>query len=413
MSDVEAPDADAAEITDLAAFGESFTRDPYPVYAQLRERGPVHRVRLPEGTEAWLVVGHEAARATLADSRLTKSWDHAAPEVGPSPFFVGHHMLNTDPPGHARLRGLVAREFTPRRVAGLAPRVEELTNELLDTMLASPGGAADLVESFSLPLPLGVICELIGVPFLDRDAFHGWTLALVGVAPKEEKDAARAAVGEYLQSLVEHRRRKPGDDLLSGLVHGGPVSAEDADGSAPLSDDELVAMLWLLLVAGHETTVNLISNAVLGLLTHPAQLAALKADFSLTDNLVEEALRYDGPVETSTYRFTREAVEIAGTVIPGGGQLVLPVIADGDRDPAKFPEPDRFDIRRRTRGHLAFGHGIHFCLGAPLARLEGRTALRTLFERAPRLRLDAHPAALTWRQGMVIRGPHRLPVRFG
>jgi cytochrome P450 len=172
-------------------------------------------------------------------------------------------------------------------------------------------------------------------------------------------------------------------------------------------------MAWLLLVAGHETTVNLVSNGVLALLTHPGQLAALRADPALIDNAVEEMLRYDGPVETPTYRFTTEPVTIGDTVVPGGGELVLVALADANRDPARFPAPDRFDISRDPRGHVAFGHGIHYCLGAPLARLEARIAIGTLLDRCPDLALDIHPAAITWRSGMLIRGPHSLPIRFG
>ncbi|CAM5395559.1 Cytochrome P450 OS=Streptomyces albaduncus OX=68172 GN=FHS32_006280 PE=3 SV=1 [Streptomyces griseoloalbus] len=205
---------------------------------------------------------------------------------------------------------------------------------------------------------------------------------------------------------MERKRQQPGDDLMSGLIHNSD------DNGDRLSHEELLGMAWLLLVAGHETTVNLISNAVLALLTHSEQLAALRADLSLVDAAVEEALRYEGPLETPTFRFTTEPVTIGDTVIPGGGELVLVAMADANRDPERFPEPDRFDIFRDARGHVAFGHGIHHCLGAPLARLEARIALRTLLERCPDLALDVHPAAITWRPGMMIRGPHSLPVRF-
>ncbi|MFI2645373.1 cytochrome P450 [Streptomyces sp. NPDC018610] len=395
-------------VVDLAALGESFTRDPYPVYARLRAEGPVHRIRMPEGgAEAWLVVGHEAGRAALADTRLTKDWSKASPSLPLGAVSSGPHMLRADPPDHTRLRGLVSREFTPRRVDELAPRVQKTADALLDAMLAAPDGRADLVEALSFPLPISVICELLGVPDLDRETFRTCSNDALDATDPGRRKAASASMARYIEDLVAAKRGNPGDDLLSGLIHGS-----DDDGDA-LTHEELVGMAWLLLVAGHETTVNLISNGVLALLTHPGQLAALRADLTLIDAAVEEMLRYDGPVETPTYRFTTDPVTIAGTPVPGGGELVLIAIADADRDPARFPEPDRFDIRRDARGHVAFGHGIHYCLGAPLARLEARIAVTTLLERCPDLALDIHPAAISWRQGMMIRGPRSLPVRFG
>ncbi|MFG2092408.1 cytochrome P450 [Streptomyces sp. NPDC048612] len=391
---------------DLAAWGEDFVRDPYAGYARLRERGPVHRVRLPEGTVVWLVVGYDEVRATLSDSRLSKEWRHASSAQPMQPVSSGVSMLRADAPQHTRLRGLVARAFTARRVASLAPRVQELTEGLLDTMLAAPDGRADLVDALAFPLPITVICELLGVPFLERDTFRTWTDILMVGAPTPRTRAALTAMTGYLDGLVETKRARPGDDLLSDLI---AVSDEGGD---RLSHEELLGMAQLLLIAGYETTGNLIANGVLALLTHPDQLAALRADLSLIDGAVEEMLRYDGPLETSTFRFTREPTDIAGTVIPGGGEVVLPVIADSGRDPLRFADPDRFDITRDARGHVAFGHGIHFCLGAPLARLEARIALRTLLERCPKLELDAHPADLRWRLGALLRGPRHLPVRW-
>ncbi|GAA2280138.1 cytochrome P450 [Streptomyces ruber] len=394
-------------VVDLAALGESFTRDPYPVYARLRAQGPVHRIRMPEGgAEAWLVVGYEAARAALADRRLSKDWSKASPSLPLGALSPGTHMLRADPPDHTRLRKLVAREFTTRRVEALAPRIQETTDTLLDRMLAAPDGRADLVEALSFPLPISVICELLGVPDLDRQSFRTWSNDALGATDPALRQAAAKSMAQYLVELLERKRQQPGDDLMGALIHN---SDEDGD---RLSHEELLGMAWLLLVAGHETTVNLISNAVLALLTHPGQLAALRADLSLVDAAVEEALRYEGPLETPTFRFTTEPVTIGDTVVPGGGELVLVAMADANRDPARFPAPDRFDIFRDARGHLAFGHGIHHCLGAPLARLEARIALRSLLERCPDLALDIHPAAITWRPGMMIRGPRGLPVRF-
>ncbi|WP_326792949.1 cytochrome P450 [Streptomyces sp. NBC_00841] len=397
---------ESAVVVDLAALGETFTRDPHLVYAALRERGPVHRIRMPEGTDAWLVVGYEEGRTALADPRLSKQWDNASPALGVSKVSAGASMLSSDAPVHTRLRKLVTREFTPRRMEQLVPRIQEMTDELLDRMLAEPDRRTDLVEALSFPLPVSVICELLGVPFLDRASFREWSNIAVSSVDAAARVAATGDMTRYMAGLLADKRAQPGDDLMSALIH-----TADDDGDR-LSEDELMGMAWLLLVAGHETTVNLISNGVLALLGHPGQLAALRADFGLIDNAVEETLRYDGPVETPTYRFTTEPLDIGGTVVPGGGELVLIAMADANRDPDRFEDADRFDITRDARGHVAFGHGIHYCLGAPLARIEARIAIRSLLERCPDLALDAHPAALTWRTGMLIRGPERLPVAW-
>ncbi|WP_310718976.1 cytochrome P450 family protein [Streptomyces lydicus] len=394
------------EIVDLGAYGEDFTANPYKYYAKLRAQGPVHRVRVPNGPDVWLVVGHEAVRGALTDPRLSKDW-RASGQLGPageeSALFT--NMLDADPPHHTRLRKLVAKEFTARRVEALRPRVQQITDELLDAMLAAPDGRADLVETLAFPLPMTVICELIGVPAMDREAFRGWSNELVAPTGEEAAYAATVAMSDYLVGLIEARRKDPGEGLLSDLIR---TSDEDGD---QLSREELVGTAFLLLVAGHETTVSLLSNGVRALLQHPAQLAALRADFSLLDNAVEEMLRYDGPVETATWRFSSEPVEIGGTLIPAG-ETILVALASASRDPERYSAADDFDITRDARGHAAFGHGIHFCLGAPLARLEARVALRSLLERCPDLALDVDPGALTWRTGMLIRGTEQLPVRW-
>ncbi|WP_405506143.1 cytochrome P450 [Streptomyces cyaneofuscatus] len=397
---------EAEGLVDLAALGDDFTRDPYPVYAALRAKGPVHRVRIPEGTHAWLVVGYEAGRTLLADQRLSKQWAKASPALGVTKVSAGTSMLSSDTPDHTRLRKLVAREFTPRRMEQLTPRVQEMTDELLDRMLAAPDRRADLVEALSYPLPMNVICELLGVPFLDRTAFREWSNQAVSSVDASKRDSSTRAMAAYLTELLQDKRARPGEDLMSALIH-----TADGDGDR-LSADELMGMAWLLLVAGHETTVNLITNGVHNLLAHPEQLALLRADFGLIDNAVEEILRFEGPVETPTYRFTTEPVDIDGTVIPGGGELVLVAMSDANRDPARYPDAARFDITRDARGHIAFGHGIHYCLGAPLARIEARVAIRSLLERCPELRLTADPATLDWRTGLLMRGPLSLPVAW-
>jgi cytochrome P450 len=259
------------------------------------------------------------------------------------------------------------------------------------------------VDALAFPLPMTVICELLGVPDLDRETFRGWSQDIVGGSPVAESVAA-TAMSAYLAELIEDKRcGGPREDLLSALIR---TRYEDGD---QLSADELVGMAFLLLVAGHETTVNLIANGVLALLRHPGQLAALRAEPALIDGAIEEILRYEGPVETATWRFAREPVDIGGALIPTG-EPVLIALASAGRDPARFPAPDTFDIRRPAQGHLAFGHGIHYCLGAPLARMEARIAIPTLLARAPRLALA--PGPIRWRPGLLMRGPVRLPVRF-
>ncbi|MFF0189746.1 cytochrome P450 [Streptomyces sp. NPDC005244] len=389
---------------DLGEYGAGFTENPHPVYAELRTLGPVHRVRLPPPDahhETWLVVGYEEARAALADPRLAKD----AEKIGITFLdeeLIGKYLLVADPPQHTRLRSLIAREFTPRRVAALGPRIQEVTDGLLDAML--PGGRADLVESFAYPLPLTVICELLGVPGPDRAAFRALSTEAVAPTSAESEYDAFVRLAAYLGDLIEDKRSAgPADDLLSGLIR---TTAEDGD---RLSPEELRGMAFVLLVAGHETTVNLIAGAVHALLTHPDQLTALRADMTLLDGTIEETLRYEGPVENATFRYATQPLDISGTAIASGDAVMVGLTA-ADRDGTRYPAPDRFDIRREARGHIAFGHGIHYCLGAPLARLEARVALGSLLERCPDLALDGPPSG--WLPGMLMRGARRVPVRW-
>ncbi|MFE5033972.1 cytochrome P450 family protein [Streptomyces sp. NPDC056683] len=392
------------QVTYLGEYGDGLRTDPHTVYARLRERGPVHRVRWPlpdQYHETWLVVGYEEARAALADPRLAKDTE----KIGFTFLdeeLIGKYLLVADPPQHTRLRGLITRSFTARRVAGLEPRIQEITDRLLDEML--PRGRADLVDAFAYPLPITVISELLGVPELDRERFRKLSNEVVAPSDPGSEYDAFAALADYLAELIEDKRcAGPSGDLLSDLIR---TTAEDGD---RLSVAELRGMAFVLLIAGHETTVNLIGNGVLALLTHPEQLAALRADMSLLDGAIEETLRWEGPVENATYRYAAEPLEIAGTAIDRGDPVMIS-LAGADRDGDRYPEPDRFDIRRDHRGHLAFGHGIHYCLGAPLARLESRIALRTLLERAPDLALDGPHGQ--WLPGTLMRGVRSLPVRW-
>ncbi|MFJ6573247.1 cytochrome P450 [Streptomyces sp. NPDC091292] len=392
------------ETIDLGAYGTAFTDDPHALYAELRARGPVHHVRLPPPLAhqtAWLVVGYEEARTALADPRLAKDDSKIGGRTLDADL-IGPYLLVADPPRHTRLRQLVVREFTPRRVTELLPRIRQITDDLLDAMV--PRGRADLIESLAFPLPITVIAELLGVPTMDREAFRRMSNEIVAPTSGDAEYEAVTTLVTYLDDLIEDKRCSgPADGLLSALIR---TRAEDGD---RLSARELRAMAFLLLVAGHETTVNLIANGVHALLTHPDQLAALRADMTLLDNAVEEMLRYEGPVENATYRFAAEPLDIGGTPIPVGHSVLIGLTA-ADRDPDRFTGPARFDIRRAAQGHLAFGHGIHYCLGAPLARAEGRIAVRALLDRCPDLALDGPPGP--WVPGLLMRGMRRLPVRW-
>ncbi|MGW4686286.1 cytochrome P450 family protein [Streptomyces sp. NPDC004244] len=391
---------------DISGNSPDFQADPYSFYAGLRAAGPVHPVGVsaPAYEPGWIVVGHEEARQALTHPDLSKDWSSSLPDVARTAANL--NMLESDPPRHTRLRRLVAREFTARRVEALRPRVQRVTDELTDAMAARPQRTADLVEAVAFPLPMTVICELLGVPDLDRARFSYWSKEVVAPSGDTPDTRAHRELSLYLGELVASKSEEPGEDLLSALIR-----TRDEDGDS-LSPDELIGMAFLLLVAGHETTVHLVANGVRALLAHPDQLADLRADYEgLLDGAVEEMLRYDGPVQNATFRYARRDVEIGGTTVPAGA-TVLVSLAAADRDPDRFPDPDAFDIRRAPQGHLAFGHGLHFCLGAPLARMEGRIAIRGLLERFPDLAEDPEAGPASWIGGSLMRGVTRLPVRW-
>ncbi|MFE9885810.1 cytochrome P450 [Streptomyces scopuliridis] len=401
----------ADHLTELTSAAPDFFADPYPAYEALRAEGPVRRIRMPAGEAVWLVLGYEAVRAALGDARLRNDIRHSSEFDSDGGYAIGRNMLQVDPPDHTRLRALVSRQFTARRIAELEPRIRRISAELLDAM--APAGGAELVDAYAFPLPITVICELLGVPAADREAFHRWSSAIVAVTDAEAAVAGATAMTEYLTGLIEEKRRlAPGEDadLLHALVRTHDSDDEDGDQLAP---DELLGMAFLLLVAGHETTVNLISSAVHLLLRHPDQLAALRADPGLLEGAIEETLRYEPSAQIAAYRYTAEPVTLAGTPIPRGERVVLSLAA-ANRDPARFADPERFDIRRDpavNRAQLAFSHGIHHCLGAPLARLEASIALPALLERFPDLALDDATAAPEWRPSL-LRGLRTLPVRW-
>jgi cytochrome P450 len=386
-------------------FSRTFSEDPYAVYAELRAAGPVHPIDFPPGATAFLVVDHEHGRAALNDPRLSKDSAYSAVPVNGEMFFGGT-MLAMDPPDHTRMRGLVAKAFTARRVERLRPRVEEIAGGLLDGIAAR--GEADLIEDLAVPLPIQVICEMLGVPASDRARFREWTAvltvpALTAEAREHRREVARAFTG-YLREVIAERRARPEDDLVSALIAA-------RDGDAALTEAEMVISVALLLVAGHETTVNLIGNGVLALLRAPDQSELLRARPELLPSAIEELLRFDGPLERASQRIALEDMEIAGTPIPKGAWVHVSLGAAG-RDPAVFESPDRLDVTRAPKRHVAFGHGIHFCLGAPLARLEGQIAIGGLLDRFPGLALAVPPEDLRHhRAGSIVRGLVSLPVR--
>ena len=399
----------------FAAWGAHDRDNPFPVFGEARERGPVHRVGLADGHDAWLAVHYDEARALLSDQRLSKDMQAAmaaSPDVVaeglPGPAFA-RHMLVVDPPDHTRLRRLVSAAFSVRRIEELGAHVQAIVDDLLDAIAArGPDARVDLVGSFAFPLPFTVICELLGVPEPDRGPLGRNLVALLSPTPTPlayavAKQASDAVVG-MLGALVVAKQAAPGDDLISALI-----SARDGD--ERLSHPELMSTIFQLIVAGHDTTTSLIGNSVVALLRHPDQLAALRADPAKVPAAIEELLRYDAPVPHSTFRYATEPVEVTGVTIPAGAQVIVSLAAS-NRDAGHYANAEVLDIGRPDTRHLAFGHGIHFCLGAPLARMEGRLALESLLGRFPRLRLAGPVERLHWGHGdgLVLRGLSELPV---
>ena len=396
-------------------YGPAFQADPYAVYGRMREQDPVVRQPGIDGeTPIWFVTGYDDVTTVLLDDRrfvrdprlaLTPDELDARPPEFTNEL-IESHMLNRDGDDHRRLRRLVTRAFTPRMVEGLRPRVQEIADALLDGVEAR--GEMDLVDDYAFPLPITVIAELLGVPAADRDRFRAWSATVI--TPDFGPDASARFMEQmseftgYLAALFATRRAEPRDDLVSALIRA------EAEGER-LSEPELFSMAMLLIVAGHETTVNLIANGTLALLTHPVELARLRADPDLMPDAVEELLRFDGPVERTLNRWAAEDVELGGHVIPRG-EMVIAVLGSADRDPSRFAEPDRLDLDREDNKHLAFGRGAHYCLGAPLARLEGAIALETLLRRLPGLRLGVPVHQLEYRPTPMFRSLAALPVAW-
>ncbi len=392
-------------------FSLAFKANPFATFARMRRDDPIYAHRSPDGSIIWYITRFEEVTAVLKDNdhfvkdvRNTLPPDAQKPRKSSLNRLINENMLFADPPDHTRLRALVNQAFTPRRVEQLAGRVQQITNELLAAI--APDGEADLIASFALPMPVRIIAELLGIPPADQAQVADWSQAIISPGSRDLNYSARKrkvrAFVDYLRQMFARRQREPQDDLISALVQ-----AEEA--GERLNEAELSSMVALLLVTGHETTVNLLGNGALALLNHSAQLVILRERPGLWATAVEELLRFDGPVETSTTRWVRKDFIFQGHQMQRG-DVVRVVLASANRDACQFAQPDVLDVTRRDNRHLAFGMGIHYCLGAPLARLEGQIGLQTLFETFPNLRLAVPANQLEWRSGVLFRGLKQLPV---
>jgi cytochrome P450 len=386
----------------------AFKANPYPFYALLRAEAPVHRVRLALWLRVWLVTRYDDVVFVIKDGTFSNEFmKHRMRWLPRRLQPLTRHLLLSDPPDHRRLRTLVSKAFTPRAVERLGLRMQTICDEALDAV--ERAGRMDLVQDYALRLPFTIIAEMLGIPTRDRERFRSWTDA---VARGSSGSVLHFLLGTpallesaaYLRDLVARRRSEPRDDILTALLQ-----AEEAGDR--LTEDEVIGMLGLLILAGYETTMHLISAGTLALLQHPEQLRRFTSEPDVVEPAIEELLRYTSPLEVGAFRLAREDVEIAGVTIPKG-DVVLGVLGSANHDPSRFEQPEVLNLTREPNRHLAFGSGIHVCLGAPLARLEGRIALETLFRRFPNLRLDEAAQEVRWRRGFFFRGPARLRVRL-
>jgi len=401
---------------DLVSLEPEYTQDPYPLYARLRHESPVRKVVL-EDLELWLVTRYEDVKKGMADSRFSTNPANAGPAARAVPWanagdasrLAARHILRTDAPDHTRLRKLVSKAFTARHTEQLRPRIAQIAQELIAGF--RDRGRADVIADFALPLPLTVIAEFLGVPAgPDRENFVRWANTYTGV---EQGDAAKAsqalaAMRVYLSDLIDDRRTHPPADPQNGTLLDGLIAAREE--GTRLDHEELMAMVFLLLVAGYETTANLIGNGVLALLRNPDQLAMLRAQPTLIGSAVDELLRYDGPLKASgVIRHATADIALGGVVIPAGDAVLFSLLS-ANRDPEHFTDADHLQVGRKVNQHMAFGHGIHYCVGAPLARAEAEIAIPALLAACPGLALDVDEPA--WRHSRLLRGLKQLPVTF-
>jgi len=404
------------EIPALDRWGEFDRDNPFPLFAHVQAAGPVHAIRLADGHRAFLVVGYEEARVALHHPDLSKDMHRALEQEGavvaeglPGRDFA-RHMLSVDPPDHTRLRSLAAGAFTRTRLAALEPAIHRAVGALLGALTPDADGVVDLVAGFAAPLPFTVIGDLLGLPETEQVRLAGWFATLLAPHPGSEPPPAAVAASDNivqaLHDLVDRRwDSPPAEDLLGDLVR--------ACREQQLTRQELLSTVFQLIVAGHHTTTSLIGNGVVALLTHPEQRDVLLADLTLVPRAVEEFMRWDAPVPHSTFRYAVRDVSVGDVVIPAGTQVIVSLAAAG-RDPARYPNPDTLDVTRTDNGHLAFGHGVHHCLGARLARLEGVIAFTALLHRFPSMQLAVPRSELRWDHGdgLVLRGLTGLPVRL-
>ncbi|MBV9823076.1 MAG: cytochrome P450 [Actinobacteria bacterium] len=401
---------------------KDFLAHPYEILERLRAAGPAHPVIFPHGAKVWLVTRYNEVRQLLADPRVSKDGSRA------NHLFARHaglitdddetggigvnddltmHMLNSDPPRHTRLRSLANQGLTPRKMEASRPRLEEVADKLLDALDDSDDGreVVDLIAGFTQPMTITTIAEVLGVPAEDESLFHDWASQLVGAGHDPEVvEAASNSVIAYARKSIEAKRAEPGQDMLSMLVHG-------RDGGDRLTDDELVSMFFLIIMAGHVTSMHTLTNMIHSLLTHPDELARLRADMSLLPAAIDELIRFDSGVAVGTFRFTKEAIDLGEVTIPAGEILALSMNS-AHRDATKYPDADRLDLNRCPKNHLGFGHGTHYCIGAPLAKVQLEVALTKLLTRFPDLRLAQPAESLEWEHGALMRGLVTLPVRL-
>lgn len=391
----------------------SFIQQPFPVYEKLRAEEPVHRLLLPSGHAAWMVTRYEDAVNILQDSRfvtgvLDNRNDETEKSLPPHQAIISRNLISVGPEDHRRLRRLIQKAFTPRMIERLRGRIVEISDELLDKIQARNTREFDLIEDYAFPLPIIVICEMLGVPLKDQDKFRAWSNTIMESVSNpqmnQESDEVMKAFVNYLQELITQRRNHIQQDLISDLIG----IEEEGD---KLTEQELYALVFVLIIAGHETTVNLIGNGMLALLEHPQQKQLLMDQPDLIQAAVEEVLRFNGPAEISNVRWAAENVDFQGIQIRQGDMMLI-ALSSANRDSSRYENPDTFDITRKVNDHIAFGKGIHYCLGAPLARLEGEIAINALLQRLPEIRLNTDAELLEWRPGMIIRGLKAFPVVY-